>query len=282
MQECFAFSPGDSENVMNLDVEGARPVTNAETKLTEQIKIVTTNDKLRSALNNATSNSDNLLAQSFWKASMPDRITVSPIRCDGPAAPDHTNLPLWCSLITRSVSLKSEEAKSAAGQAAIKKELDGLRKRNTWDEANPMELDDLYRDARYPDAMIGRVFGIMGVKSDEIKDSKKTPDMKFRAVFQGNDVRTKSGTSAVELYNEVSNAPASFTASRVVLGCAAVTKMRVSFRDALQAFLQASISGPKRSLHGLNCNANGGQIAGFMMDQNARNLSSNVQSVCYF
>ena len=47
MQECFAFSPGDSENVMNLDVEGARPVTNAETKLTEQIKIVTTNDKLR-------------------------------------------------------------------------------------------------------------------------------------------------------------------------------------------------------------------------------------------
>ena len=109
-----------------------------------------------------------------------------------------------------------------------------------------MELDDLHKDARYPEAMIGRVFGIMGVRQDEIKSKDGVLDMKFRGVFQGSNVRTKSGTSAIELYDEVSNAPASFTASRVVLGCAAVTKMRVSFRDALQAFLQAKIDTPER------------------------------------
>ena len=70
--------------------------------------------------------------------------------------------------------------------------------------------------------------------------------MKFRVVFQGNDVRTKSGVSAIDLYEEVSSSPASFTASRVVLACAALTRRRVTFRDALQAFLQASISGPGR------------------------------------
>ena len=109
-----------------------------------------------------------------------------------------------------------------------------------------MEVDDLYKDKRYPDAMIGRVFGIMGVKGDETRVLGAQLDMKFRGVFQGNNVRTKSGTSAFELYEEISNSPASFTASRLVLGCAAVKKLRVTFRDALLAYLQAHIDAPNR------------------------------------
>ena len=80
-----------------------------------------------------------------------------------------------------------------------------------------MELDDLYKDKRYPDAMIGRVFGIMGVKGDEMRVPGAALEMKFRVAFQGNNVRTKGGTSAFELYEEISNSHASFTASRLVL-----------------------------------------------------------------
>lgn len=132
---------------------------------------------------------------------MPTTIMSSPIRHDGPDVPrPGHSMGLWCSLITRSVSPKSTEARRKEGEAAIKKELDGLRARKTWDEDHPMELDDLYRDKRYPDAMIGRVFGIMGVKGDETRVPGTPLDMKFRGVFQGNNVRTKSGTSAFELY----------------------------------------------------------------------------------
>jgi hypothetical protein len=52
--------------------------------------------------------------------------------------------------------------------------------------------------------------------------------------------------NAIELFEEISNSPASFTASRVVLASAALKKQRVSFRDAMQAYLQASICGPGR------------------------------------
>ena len=181
-----------------------------------------------------------------WKSLSPASFMCNPILRDGPDPPKKGTMPLWCSLITRQVSLKSPEAISPAGQKALKKELDGLRSRKTWDEDNPMELNALLKDPKYPEAMIGRVFGIMGVRSDEVKKSLEDLDMKFRVVFQGSNVRTKTGTSAIDLYDEVSNAPASFTASRVVLGCAAVSHMRVSFRDALQAFLQAKISTPGR------------------------------------
>ena len=158
---------------------------------------------------------------------MPITSVSSAIRHDGPEVPrPGHSMGLWCSLITRSVSLKSAEARSKEAEAAIKKELDGLRARKTWDEDHPMELDDLYKDKRYPDAMIGRVFGIMGVKGDEMRVLGAPLDMKFRDVFQGNNVRTKSGTSAFELYEEISNSLASFTASRLALGCAAANKLR--------------------------------------------------------
>ena len=65
-------------------------------------------------------------------------------------------------------------------------------------------------------------------------------------MFEGSNVRTKSGKSAIDLYEEISNAPASFTAARTALACAVLKRHRVTFRDAAQAYLQASISGPGR------------------------------------
>jgi hypothetical protein len=107
-----------------------------------------------------------------------------------------------------------------------------------------MELNALRADARYPEAMIGRVFSILGVKNEELE--KELQVWKCRIVFQGSNVRTKSGVNAVELYEEVSNSPASFMASRVALGCGAMLGQNASLRDGEAAYLQSRIDTPGR------------------------------------
>jgi hypothetical protein len=70
---------------------------------------------------------------------------------------------------------------------------------------------------------------------------------KARIVFQGSNVRTKSGTSATELYEEISNAPASFAAARCGMAVAAMKGFGSTLRDAESAYLQALIDTPTRT-----------------------------------
>ena len=42
-------------------------------------------------------------------------------------------MPLWCSMVTRTISLNSEEGRSGAAKKAIEKEKVGLEKRETYD-----------------------------------------------------------------------------------------------------------------------------------------------------
>ena len=107
------------------------------------------------------------------------------------------------------------------------------------------EHSDLMHDPAQKEALIGRVFGILGVRNAEMVETE-APVYKYRVVFQGNNVHTKSGVSAVDLYQEVSNAPASFTAIRSAVAVAILTRKKVTVRDALQAFLQAHINTPGR------------------------------------
>ena len=97
-------------------------------------------------------------AKAIWKATLPCRVLVTAINVDGLAALSSALPPLWCSLITRIVKLNSDEGRSPSAIKAIDKERVGLLKHKTWDEASVMEVSDLYKDARYPDALIGRVF----------------------------------------------------------------------------------------------------------------------------
>ena len=85
--------------------------------------------------------------------------------------------------------------------------------------------------------MCGRVFGILGNKNDECPIEEQL--LKYRAVFQGSNIRTKTGISAIDLFEEVSNAPASLTAIRCALAAAVLRGLTVTVRDALQAYLQA-------------------------------------------
>ena len=153
--------------------------------------------------------------------------------------------PIWCALVTRVVSMNSTEARCDGARDAVMKERDGLLERNTFDMQNPREIDDVMRDPKIEEAMFGRVFVILGIRNAEGPESDQS--WKGRAVFQGNDIRTKSGVDAAQLFQEIASSPASFVASRAALATAALRRMDTTFRDALQAYLQARIDGEGRA-----------------------------------
>ena len=95
--------------------------------------------------------------------------------------------------------------------------------------------------------MLGRVFQILGVRGAELDDGDPEKVWKARIVFQGSNVRTKTGTAATELYEEISNAPASFAAARTGLAVGAMKGFASTFRDAESAYLQALIDTPART-----------------------------------
>ena len=79
----------------------------------------------------------------------------------------------------------------------------------------------------------------MGIKNEELGDDRKL--WKARCVFQGSNVRTKTGTSAADLFEETSNAPASFAAARAAIGVGVLSGFNAFLRDAEMAYLQAVI-----------------------------------------
>ena len=187
-----------------------------------------------------------VFAKSFWKAIVPQKRVISAAALQR-AVENYTiaaEEEIWPSLVVRQIALSSAEAKTPAAKAAFDKELSGHRRRGTWDESTVREFSDLMRDPTKKEVMHGRIFGILGNKNDECDASLQ--EMKYRSVFQGSNIRTKTGVSAIDLFEEVSSAPASFTAIRCALAAAVLRGLVVSVRDALQAYLQARINTPDR------------------------------------
>ena len=226
----------------------------------------------RGRIAKSSANYTRLLAQTVWKTWVPTTTTTTTSRHDDdtthndddatrngndndrrrtttrslPALVAKTNhrshdqvplRPLWCSLVTRIVKPKSSEAQCEGAREAMRKELGNIESKGVWDTNDVYSLTDLLRDTKIKEAMLGRAFAILGVKNEEldVKDQK----WKARIVFQGSNIRTKSGTSATELFEDVANSPASFAAARAALGVAALRKFQATLRDADAAYLQA-------------------------------------------
>ena len=158
------------------------------------------------------------------------------------------SVPIWCSLVTRTISFKSAEGKSEEGMQAVQKEKEGLDKHDTFDYDSGRSFRDWMNDPKVPEAMIGRVFCILGRKHSELEGTNRADEsiLKCRAVFQGSNVRTKTGRAAHVIYEEVSNAPATLAAARCMLAVAILLQLTVTFRDVAQAYLHAAISGEGR------------------------------------
>ncbi|CAK0824602.1 unnamed protein product, partial [Prorocentrum cordatum] len=185
-----------------------------------------------------------MMANLIWKALKPSTLKAMP--CTLPERimervlpPGPPSLPSWCFLIARLVNMRSQEAKTDKAKAAIEAELEGHRNRGTWDMSKVRSLSDWMADGSYSDVVVGRVFVILGCMNSEMAEDQWRH--RARAVFQGNNIWTRTGRSAYEIFEDVSNSPASLIAARCAFAVAMLTNMSCTYRDAYQAYLQAAM-----------------------------------------
>ena len=154
-------------------------------------------------------------------------------------------MPLWCAMVTRIVKPKSQEAQCEGARAAIRTELNKMSSKKVWDVDDVYEYEDLMRAPDINEAMLGRAFQILGIKNEEMEPEHHL--WKGRIVFQGSNIKTKSGKDPNEIFEECSNTPASFAAARTGLAVAAMKGFNGTLRDAEAAYLQALIDTPTRT-----------------------------------
>eukprot|EP00971_Amphidinium_carterae_P139238 2759140-Amphidinium_carterae.1 len=147
--------------------------------------------------------------------------------------------------VVRQIMPSSPEWREKPCQDALMKEVETLRQRGTWDEDDVVELHVLRRTGK--EAMIGRVFAILGEKHAEENRPEKDRVFKGRCVFQGNQVSTITGVPAEMLYQQLGSSPATMSTARTVMGVGRSQGFSVKMRDVSQAYLQSLIDTPGRT-----------------------------------
>ena len=137
-------------------------------------------------------------------------------------------MPRLCSLITRVVQPTSAEARCEGVAKAIKKELSNVDSKKVWDTGKVCSLNVILRNPKIPEAMFGNVFSILGIKNKELGDDLQ--HWKTRCVFQGSNVRTKTRTSAADVFEETSKRACIFCCAGRNWRCIAEGIQRISPR----------------------------------------------------
>ena len=147
-------------------------------------------------------------------------------------------------IITRSIPMKSPEARTPKVIAARDKVLEGHAKRRTWDLEAVREYYDLTNDPTKAEVMVGSGLGILSAKNVKLTQGMICT---YRAVFQSSDIRTKTGIFVVDLFQEVSNSPASFVTVRCILASVVLLGLSVTISVVLlgSARLRMVHDGPK-------------------------------------
>ena len=121
---------------------------------------------------------------------MPARTRADPVP-EGCLPAGKPSLPLWCAMVTRTISLRSEEGQEPGAKEAVAKEVASHTKHGTWDLLRVRELSEWMRDDACSEVLVGRVFVTLGVKFAEM--AKSEWKFRARAENQGNNIWSKSG-----------------------------------------------------------------------------------------
>ena len=82
-------------------------------------------------------------------------------------------MPLWCSLVKRVVKPKRAEARCRGPEATVKKELANMNSKKVWDTDDVYSLADLLNYKDIPEAMLGCISCVVGVKNEELGEAVK-------------------------------------------------------------------------------------------------------------
>jgi hypothetical protein len=135
------------------------------------------------------------------------------------------------------------EDKTGRCKDAAIKEWTRLLSEGVWDMKEVRNWSDLARDARVKSKTIhlGRIFGIMVEKNHELDIKDPSRKMKYRVVFQGNNVVTQNWEAA--LFQDLGSSPASMEAGKAVDAYGCFAGNGVEQADAEQAYVQAKLEG---------------------------------------
>ena len=144
---------------------------------------------------------------------------------------------LWCAMVTKTLHPGDPLTRCPEALECVQSELDELRKVPTWDEANPVEADDLKKIN--PNAHVAGIFPIIGIKHWEVEADRK---WKGRIVFGGHKVKTATGQWA--LFQEIGAVPSTMSACRALLAAYSVTRDAKLYQsDCTRAYIQAHMKG---------------------------------------
>ena len=105
-------------------------------------------------------------AELVWRALR--TVVVMPARTRADLVPEgcflasKPSMPLWCAVVTRTSSLKCEEAQEPEAKEAAAKEVACHVERDTWDLSRVRELSEWMRDGAYTEVLVGRLFVTLG------------------------------------------------------------------------------------------------------------------------
>ena len=137
-----------------------------------------------------------VLSERLWVMPARTRADLVPEGCFPASKP---SMPLWCAMVTRTISLKCEEAQEPEAKEAVAKEEGNHVERGTWDLSRVRELSEWMRDDAYSEVLVGRLFVTLGVKFAEMAKSERK--FRARAVYQVNNIWSRSGRSVYEIYD---------------------------------------------------------------------------------
>eukprot|EP00435_Cladocopium_sp_Y103_P061888 s184_g23.t1 len=129
-------------------------------------------------------------------------------------------------------------------EASMLKEWKGLRDQGVFDFSMVREYDDVVREAKKnkEEVHMARVHGICVEKNYQLPQGDVRRKFKGRGVLLGNQVKNQNWEAA--FFQDLGNSPASFEASRWADFYGCLPGHDVKLADALQAYIQAKLTGP--------------------------------------
>ena len=150
---------------------------------------------------------------------------------------------LFNAAVSRPVS-RAEMLKNPKAKASMRKEWLGLHEQGVFDFSVIREYYDVKQEALTLKQVVhfARVHGIIVEKNYQLPMSDERRKFKGRGVLLGNKVKNQNWEAA--FFQDLGNSPASFESSRWADFYGCVPGHSVKLADAIQAYIQASLTGP--------------------------------------
>ena len=144
-------------------------------------------------------------------------------------------------MVTKTFTPRDPESRCKEALTAVDKELAALRSTKVWNEDKVTEWKTA--SAQYPDAHVGSIFPIVGVKNWESMDTSEHR-WKGRVVLGGDRIKKANGQWAT--FEGVGSTPASMQATWIAIDLDAAVKTYTLLQsDCIRAYVQARLSGTK-------------------------------------